>query len=78
MNLNELIKQIPSFIHDVVTQQRPESVMIGQFHLGQQYETSTWINNKRCGVYPCEIEKENIYYSEDPGSGKKTMKKVRV
>ena len=62
MNLSELIKQIPSFIHDVVCQERPENTMIGSFHLGQQYEISTWINNKRCGVYPCELEKESIYF----------------
>jgi ubiquitin-protein ligase len=29
MNLSELIKQIPSFIHDVVCQQRAENTMIG-------------------------------------------------
>jgi hypothetical protein len=52
--------------------------MVGAFHLGQQYEISTWINNKRCGVYPCELERENIYYEEDKTTGAKTLKKVRI
>lgn len=78
MNLSELIKQIPNFVHDVVTKQRAENNMVGQFHLGQQYEISTWINNKRCGVYPCELERENIYYEEDKETGAKTLKKVRT
>jgi len=77
-NLSELIKQIPSFIHEVVTSVRAENSMVGQFHLGQQYEISTWINNKQCGVYPCELERENIYYEEDSATGAKTLKKVRT
>jgi hypothetical protein len=78
MNLSELIKQIPNFVHDVVTKQREDNEMVGQFHLGQQYEISTWINNKRCGVYPCELERENIYYEEDKETGARTLKKVRT
>mgnify|MGYP000090443522 FL=1 len=51
--------------------------MIGQFHLGQQYEISTWMNNKLCGVYPCELERESIYYDTNE-KGEKTLKKVRI
>jgi len=29
-------------------------------------------------VYPCELERENIYYEEDKETGAKTLKKVRT
>lgn len=76
MNLSELIRKIPDLVNDIVTKQRIDDSMIGQFHLGQQYEISTWVNNKMCGVYPCELERESIYYDHDGDS--KTLKKVRI
>ena len=36
------------------------------------------MNNKSCGVYPCELERESIYYDTDGSSGAKTLKKVRI
>ncbi len=29
-------------------------------------------------MYPCELERENIYYEEDSETGAKTLKKVRT
>jgi len=29
-------------------------------------------------VYPCELERESIYYDTDGSSGAKTLKKVRI
>ena len=29
-------------------------------------------------MYPCELERENIYYEEDFNTGAKTLKKVRT
>jgi hypothetical protein len=35
------------------------------------------MNNKLCGVYPCELERESIYYDTNE-KGEKTLKKVRI
>lgn len=34
--------------------------MIGQFHLGMQYDMNIWLQNPQCGVFPCKEEKENL------------------
>ena len=34
--------------------------MIGQFHLGLQYDMNIWLQNSQCGIFPCKEEKENV------------------
>ena len=37
--------------------------MIGQFHLGMQYDMNIWLQNSQCGIFPCKEEKENVVQS---------------
>lgn len=53
MNLYELIQQIPNFIQETITKGRDRKEMIGRFHLGLNYDISSWLNNPNCRVFPC-------------------------
>lgn len=58
MNLHELIQQIPNFILETVTKGRDRKEMIGRFHLGLNYDITSWLNSKDCRVFPCQQEQE--------------------
>jgi hypothetical protein len=61
MTLIDIIQQIPAFITEQIKASKDSlglTHMVGKYHLGLQYDMSTWPQSQSCGIFPCQEEKE--------------------